>query len=223
MRYLVYKITNLINNRIYIGIHRTKDINDDYMGSGKILNLAKEKYGLDKFKKEILYDFDTEEEMLLMEEKIVNEEFLLRPDTYNLIKGGIGGWPYNKVIIKDKDDNKFMVSIDDPRYLSGEFVSLVKNTLNVKDKNGNIFRIYIDDPRYLSGELIPIWCNRSHSDETKKKISKSVSKSISGKNHPQYGKCWIYNLELKKSKSIPKDELENWIKDGWVKGRKLNF
>ena len=34
-----------------------------------------------------------------------------------------------------------------------------------------------------------------------------------------YGKCWIHNNE--KSISIKKDQLEEYISNGWVKGRKM--
>jgi hypothetical protein len=55
--------------------------------------------------------------------------------------------------VKDKEGNKLRVSINDPRYLSGELVGMHKGTVSVKDKEGNKLRVSMNDPRYLSGEL----------------------------------------------------------------------
>ena len=38
--YIIYKITNTFNNKIYIGKHITEDLNDGYMGSGKIIKCS---------------------------------------------------------------------------------------------------------------------------------------------------------------------------------------
>jgi hypothetical protein len=46
MFYIIYKITNKINGKIYIGKHQTKDVQDSYMGSGKRLRYAIKKYCL---------------------------------------------------------------------------------------------------------------------------------------------------------------------------------
>ena len=94
MFYTIYKITNVINNKIYIGKHQTKNLNDDYMGSGKQLKRAQVKHGIGNFKKEILFQFDNESEMNAKEAELVTEEFCLREDTYNLCPGGKGGWGY---------------------------------------------------------------------------------------------------------------------------------
>lgn len=58
MKYIVYKITNKINEMIYVGCHTTTDINDSYMGSGvKIIKDIK-KFGRENFTKDILFEFD---------------------------------------------------------------------------------------------------------------------------------------------------------------------
>jgi hypothetical protein len=64
------------------------------MGSGKHLQHAAEKYGIENFEKEILFQFDNNEEMNAKEAELVTEEFCLREDTYNLCPGGKGGWGY---------------------------------------------------------------------------------------------------------------------------------
>ena len=153
MIYYLYKTTNIINNKIYIGVHQTENIEDGYMGSGKHLKRALKKYGLQSFVKEILRFFETKEEMYITEAEIVNEEFVKRKDTYNIKYGGLGGCK-GFVVVKDKANNVFSVSVNDPQYLSGELVGLTKGFVTVKDKNGNTFCVNVNDPRYLSGELI---------------------------------------------------------------------
>lgn len=88
--YTIYQTTNLINNKIYIGLHTTDNINDGYLGSGIFLKKAIKKYGYKNFKKEILYVFDNKKDMITKEKEIVNEDFILRKDTYNMSKGGYG-------------------------------------------------------------------------------------------------------------------------------------
>ena len=106
MFYYLYQITNLINRKIYVGVHKTNNLDDGYMGSGKILKMDISRYGIENFEKTILETFDTYDEMFAREKEIVNEEFLSRPDVYNLRRGGFGGFDYLNSIKTFEDRSK---------------------------------------------------------------------------------------------------------------------
>ena len=92
--FIIYKITNIINDKIYIGRHKTSNINDSYMGSGTAIKQAIRKYGKENFIKEVLYIFDRELDAIQAEIEIVGEQFIQRFDTYNQCVGGKGGFDY---------------------------------------------------------------------------------------------------------------------------------
>jgi len=94
MFYYLYEIKNNINGKIYVGVHKAKSLDDGYMGSGKVIADAIKKYGIEHFTKTILEQFATSEEMYAREQEVVDEEFLLREDVYNLRRGGLGGFDY---------------------------------------------------------------------------------------------------------------------------------
>jgi group I intron endonuclease len=86
--YYIYRITNLINGKTYIGQHKYTELNDRYMGSGKLIRLAIKKHGFENFKKEILVDEISNRDLADRLEIAYIREF--KPD-YNLTKGGTGG------------------------------------------------------------------------------------------------------------------------------------
>lgn len=103
IRYIIYLTLNTVNNKIYVGYHKTDYPYkfDGYLGNGVMINdrhsyihrktpfeAAVAKYGVDKFRRTTLYVFDTQEEALKKEAEIVNQEFIARKDTYNIALGG---------------------------------------------------------------------------------------------------------------------------------------
>lgn len=161
MYYIIYKTTNQINNKIYIGYHSTNNLEDGYMGSGKLLKEAIKKYGIENFNKEILYLFNNKEEALIMESKIVNSDFVKNKKTYNLKIGGEGGWDYINDVLSKKSEYKRMKSLK----MSKIITELYKNgTLNQSGvNNGNYGKLAWNHGKKQSKQ----------SKETRDKISKN--------------------------------------------------
>ena len=202
--YVIYKITNNVNNKIYIGKHITSNINDNYMGSGYLLRRSIQKYGIQQFKKEILYVFDNEKQMNDMEAEIVTEEFAHRKDTYNMTVGGFGGFKFSN---SNGLNNKVRQC-----YIAGE---RIKN-----DKEyALIFSNKIKQKLKEIGFTGQYFLNKKHTEESKKKIGMANSIKQKGEKNSQYGTCWI--MKDNENKKVKKGELNNWIQQGWTKGRKI--
>lgn len=86
--YGIYKITNLLNGKMYIGQHKTDNLDDGYMGSGKVIKQAVKKYGVENFRKEWIMFCEDAEELNYWEQVFVDETWVMRSDTYNLQTGG---------------------------------------------------------------------------------------------------------------------------------------
>ena len=93
MKYIIYKTTNKLDGKYYIGCHCVKDENDSYLGSGKHLTSAIKKYGKENFQFEILHQVNSKKAMFELERQIVNENLVKDPMSYNLKIGGSGGNP----------------------------------------------------------------------------------------------------------------------------------
>lgn len=102
MKYTVYKTTNIVNNKEYIGFHSLKDtesilceytvtgsiFSDGYLGSGKLIKEAIRKYGPEKFRQELLGVFNKREDAEAYEKKLVNDEYIKMESNYNIMTGG---------------------------------------------------------------------------------------------------------------------------------------
>lgn len=113
MNYIVYQTINIKNNKIYIGVHKTRDPNvfDGYIGCGIYINnpstymhpitplqAAVKKYGTSNFKRTTIKIFNNSEEAYQMEKDLVTQEFINRGDTYNAKLGGLGGASYYRKV-----------------------------------------------------------------------------------------------------------------------------
>lgn len=87
---VIYKTTNLVNGKVYIG--RDLKNNPLYIGSGKVFLRAIEKYGRENFRKEIIEQCSSVEELNEREKYWIS--FFNSTDKsigYNIMEGGQGG------------------------------------------------------------------------------------------------------------------------------------
>ena len=93
MRYFIYQITNLKNNRFYIGQHRCDGefLDSNYYGSGIAIVRAVKKHGIQNFKREVLVECTSEAALNFMESVYVGPELINDKKCNNLKTGGMGG------------------------------------------------------------------------------------------------------------------------------------
>ena len=206
--HFIYKTTNIINSKFYVGMHSTDNLEDGYLGSGKRLWRSIKKYGKEHFKIEILEFFGSREDLKNKEEELITESLLKEPLCMNLMCGGEGGSQSIEKLkkwLKSSTDG-FVKKLElDPNYKKIVLERLRKAIINNHKKG-----LYKYDT----------FTNKKHTEETKKMIGKTNSLKQSGYKNSQFNTCWIYNN--KESKKIKKEDLEKYLKDGWIKGRKIN-
>lgn len=201
MKYFIYKTTNLINNKTYIGIHKTENIDDGYIGSGSHFLRAVKKYGKDNFKREILEYCLSYEELLEKEKLYVNEDWIKDKSNYNLKTGG-----QSAGILSEESKQKISDSLK-AKYASGELIPRYVQPYIATDEQ----KKQISDTmktKYASGELTPrtgiVPWNKNKvgvqkawnkglktgpmSDEEKEKKSKTLIKYYEDNEHASKGK-----------------------------------
>lgn len=209
MFYIIYKITNKLNGKIYIGKHQTKDLNDGYMGSGKLITRAIQKYGFENFEKEILFIFKTETEMNAKEAELVTHEFVNEETNYNLCPGGRGGFGYlNANGLNNAGKDWDTISLKKSKKLKG----VSRPEISERNK-----KQYAEGTRIVTGafskEGTDEMRKRALTPEANKKRSETM-RLYKGEKNSQYKTYWITNG--KDNKKIKKSET---MLEGWFVGR----
>jgi group I intron endonuclease len=197
----IYKTTNLLSGKYYIGMHSTDDLNDGYLGSGNRLRLAVRKHGKENFKREILEFCESREELRKREEEVINLTEISKIECMNLKVGGEGIWSPSA-----NERFKWLLKNDEEFSKSFSKKATERNYLLIE--SGKI-KAWPDNYS---------WLGNTHSEETKLKMSKKAQQRTGDKNS-SYGTCWITKDD--ENKKIKKEDLETYLNDGWIKGRKV--
>lgn len=140
----IYMWTNSTNGMKYVGSHKGK-INDGYIGSGKAFLLAVDKYGIEKFTREILeYVYDVN--LILLREQVYLDKFNCAEsrEYYNISPSSSGGntGSGQLISIRAKED-----------FASGKRVSWCKGKKMTADQVKN-YKIDLWEVTIPSGEVI---------------------------------------------------------------------
>ena len=217
MYHYVYCIENLINGKVYVGKHSTENLDDGYMGGGKRIRYAIAKHGLENFRKFIIAELDSSEKAFDLEKLLVTEEFVSGENTYNLTLGGRGSFVAANEFYKNNPEiRKQNSSIAGKRaWLNPDFrkkMSVLTSSRNkLAQANGTSKFKHFDQT------------GKHHSEESKRKIGKANAIAQKGEKNSQFGTCWVSHPEMKKSQRVNKGEIEGYLTDGWVRGRKMKW
>lgn len=158
--FYIYRITNKINGKTYIGQHKYKDLNDNYMGSGKLIKRAQKKYGIENFEKEILYSrIQYKATADDMERFAITKERALGKAEYNIADGGGG--------------------------ISGYHFHLSEETKKKMSESRKCKKPY-EMTEEIRKKMIESHKGKKQSEETRKKISEYRK----GKTSPNKGSHW---------------------------------
>lgn len=223
--FLLYKITNLTNSKIYIGIHRTNLICDGYFGSSKYLKEDVDRLGKKCFKREILMFCRNIHHLCEQEKKIVNLTFVRDPQTYNKMVGGINSMKmyYSEFSKLGNAQRSFLLRNDvefqkrfhdsmsqAQRKLRGsKEYSKIRERLQIKMRELN-----------RSGK---IGLKRPHTQAEIKNMKQSLAKiqHSQGSKNSQFGTCWIHNGTTNKKVKVTEKELH--LNQGWILGRVIKL
>ena len=194
----VYKITNTVNQKIYIGKRKSSvPYEDSYMGSGSQIKAAIQKYGKANFIKEILGVFKTDDEASLFESLLVTRELIESGSSYNMHEGGHGGFYHINSLPVEQRPN---------------VLGFRRKLANGEIRPGGDTSMFFTEDSYRrirEGSKKGNEALKNLSDEAKKSKAKKISdKSIGSKNH-QYGSVWCVEESAtdlsnrKKFKDIP--------------------
>lgn len=257
----VYKVTNKLNGKIYVGARARQELDLNYYGSGKKIKAIVEELGKNYFNLEVLKWCNTKEELIQEETYWIDKLDSTNPSIgYNIKCIGLSGrtladltlaqkqeyykkqsksqsdrtWIYRGNItkrVKNKDLDEYLQD----GWIRGRIrdINSSRKAINKDGKTRYIefkdLKNYLDKGWKLGQDkdLTKKWSQafkgKHHSEETRKKIGESNSRHQSGEGNSNYGRKWMYNEELKTSKSVSKENVDILLKEGWQLGRKIKF
>jgi group I intron endonuclease len=215
---IIYKTTNLINGKFYVG--KDEKNNPNYLGSGINLHRAIKKYGKENFIKETIEVCSTKEE-LNEREKYWIKETKAQELGYNIADGGWGGNTYDEET-RQRISQEFKGRKVDPKTVE----KAKKTREKRKQENPDVYKISEEQKQILSkthkGKVHPEeWRKRQsevmkelyNSDNSKfeKFIENQKGENKRGEKSPMWGRKATEETRRKQSEAHKKNPTRYWL------------
>ena len=229
----IYKTTDLRNNKIYIGQHKSSEYDENYYGSGVIISKLLKKYSKDNFKNEILCECYSEEDLNNKEIEYITFYDSTNPDIgYNIATGGaFGDSGYHLGMLgKHQSDYQKECASKANSYIRNDTIRENMRNARLKSWSNPDYRLKQSNSRkgrtpWNKGKT------NCYNQETKEKISNKVSaslkdrwsnmsaedKSMIGKNISKSKKGTICITDGFKSYFIKPDDWPEYEQKGFYK------
>lgn len=191
MSYNIYLITNLDNNKKYVGLTKfsIQERFSQHTKRGFLLTEAIKKYGEDKFFIELIEEVDTAGRAYELEQYYIKEYNTKVPHGYNLTDGGDGifGWEVTEEYRQECSERVKQLHKEKKVGMYGKNHSDETKRKMSEASKGNkrcVGRVLSEESKEKIREK---HLGKILSDETKKKISENHH-DVNGKNNPMYGK-----------------------------------
>ncbi len=213
----VYLITNMVNDKVYVGqtknfaVRKAGHLYAARKGSLRPLYAAIRKHGVESFTFEVIEDCIDE----IIDEREchwVSHYNSNDPEKgYNLTRGGSGEQTFCEDVIAQRRETgrKCMAHLHETICADPAF----------RKRSSERMKRLLQEGRVKA----PTWTGRLHRPETKEKIGSAMRIAQAGERNSQSGKVWISNHALKISKRVPRPELQEWLVQGWVLGRRMRW
>jgi len=201
--FIIYKTTNLLNGRYYIGMHVTTNIDDGYLGSGRRIKAEIKKHGRKNFTRVVLEELPSKAELIRCEAELVTDELRADPLCLNLKNGGEGGWDHLNDRSLHHKERRTKGTVNSNKSPNRNWKEQSAKAIQTKRHNG-----FKPTWTFFDGML-----GKKHSEESKRLMSVSQTGSRNG----SYGTCWV--KKDGSSLKINKQELDEYLRNGYLKGR----
>lgn len=187
---IVYKTTNLVNGKIYIG--QDSKNNSKYLGSGDLIKKAIKKYGKEKFIKEVLCVCIDQDDLDIKEQFFIKELDSSNLDIgYNIALGGRNGGSFGRKLSEEHkkkiSESRIGIVFSDDHKNKISKAHIGKTITNeTREKMSISQKLIIHEPmkEETKEKISKIKTGKKASDETKEKMSDSHS----GEKNHFYGK-----------------------------------